>query len=267
MGAHSEEPRQPTAVSAGKALTDVLPLLPGVRSAADALIAPGATAAKAAVFSPQPQSAPRRTARLPRRRQRKRPVGKQQRLTRDPLMEPRRQAVGHDLVVQDPCQCRGRRPRGQRGACPAAPHHAAEKQLHGGCPEHARSEVDEDPWSGHPRPETRVLQGCLPTHDVGRRAIIPRGGIRPCPIDRPCNIEEHVKGTELITPSGTISGATALPRSTRPRAARIAERAAPANVEPQFQTPSQRRSATGAELHFARGPRTASAPGPVRSAR
>jgi hypothetical protein len=37
--------------------------------------------------------------------------------------------------------------------------------------------------------------------------IVPRGGIGTCPVDRPCNIEEHVKGTELIPRSGTISGA------------------------------------------------------------
>jgi hypothetical protein len=35
--------------------------------------------------------------------------------------------------------------------------------------------------------------------------IVPRGGIGTCPVDRPCNIEEHVKGTELIPPSGTIT--------------------------------------------------------------
>jgi outer membrane lipoprotein-sorting protein len=39
----------------------------------------------------------------------------------------------------------------------------------------------------------------------GLAVIIPRGGIRTCPVDRPCNIEEHVKGTGWITPSGTIS--------------------------------------------------------------
>jgi hypothetical protein len=45
--------------------------------------------------------------------------------------------------------------------------------------------------------------------------IAPRGGIHTCPVDRPCKIEERVKGTGWIAPSGTIRTASGRPQRSR----------------------------------------------------
>ena len=47
--------------------------------------------------------------------------------------------------------------------------------------------------------------------------IVPRGGIRACPIDQPCSIEEHVKGTGWMPPSGTILVETLVRKYAAPR--------------------------------------------------
>jgi hypothetical protein len=60
------------------------------------------------------------------------------------------------------------------------------------------------PKDGLPTPFVSPESDVDPATPERDGRIVPRGGIHTCPVVRPCNIEERVKGTGWIVPSGTI---------------------------------------------------------------
>jgi hypothetical protein len=53
----------------------------------------------------------------------------------------------------------------------------------------------------------RVIAGAPANGWLALPGIAPRGAIRTCPVDWPCNTEERIKGIEWIVPTGIIYGA------------------------------------------------------------